>query len=251
MEYFCFGISFHSPCFLSLDAFYLSVPENYHYLNQSGCIADKTISDKNSFKEVIVSSFPSSLALKVLEVQVCGAHWHSWVQCLPVLSSMCSSLIEALILQGLTFSQKASLSFWACLYLSSSISFLLCCFKVRCNLEKCLCFEMKRVSVGRSVRLLHAFAFPCIVSYYRYISISSYITVFQSESLAQTMWHLLGGVCSAALREWSTGDFLSCSWEIHLCGVTYTKELWKHKHRFKNLNSWWNLSEWLDILHSQ
>uniref|UniRef100_A0A8V0X7R8 Myosin X n=1 Tax=Gallus gallus TaxID=9031 RepID=A0A8V0X7R8_CHICK len=35
------------------DAFYLSVPENYHYLNQSGCIVDKTISDKDSFKEVI------------------------------------------------------------------------------------------------------------------------------------------------------------------------------------------------------
>lgn len=68
-----FGISFHSPCFLSLDAFYLSVPENYHYLNQSGCIADKTISDKDSFKEVIVSCFPNSFALKELEVQVCGA----------------------------------------------------------------------------------------------------------------------------------------------------------------------------------
>ncbi|XP_010159539.1 PREDICTED: unconventional myosin-X-like, partial [Eurypyga helias] len=37
------------------DAFYLSVPENYHYLNQSGCIADKTISDKDSFKEVITA----------------------------------------------------------------------------------------------------------------------------------------------------------------------------------------------------
>ncbi|PKU48602.1 unconventional myosin-x- hypothetical protein [Limosa lapponica baueri] len=36
-------------------AFYLSVPENYHYLNQSGCIADKTISDKDSFKEVITA----------------------------------------------------------------------------------------------------------------------------------------------------------------------------------------------------
>ncbi|XP_021402400.1 unconventional myosin-X [Lonchura striata] len=37
------------------DAFYLSVPENYHYLNQSGCIVDKTISDKDSFKEVITA----------------------------------------------------------------------------------------------------------------------------------------------------------------------------------------------------
>ncbi|KAL2307883.1 hypothetical protein Nmel_000872, partial [Mimus melanotis] len=37
------------------DAFYLSVPENYHYLNQSGCTADKTISDKDSFKEVITA----------------------------------------------------------------------------------------------------------------------------------------------------------------------------------------------------
>uniref|UniRef100_U3IHW3 Myosin X n=1 Tax=Anas platyrhynchos platyrhynchos TaxID=8840 RepID=U3IHW3_ANAPP len=37
------------------DAFYLSVPENYHYLNQSGCIADKTINDKDSFKEVITA----------------------------------------------------------------------------------------------------------------------------------------------------------------------------------------------------
>ncbi|XP_028593796.2 unconventional myosin-X isoform X1 [Podarcis muralis] len=37
------------------DAFYLSVPENYHYLNQSGCVADKTINDKESFKEVITA----------------------------------------------------------------------------------------------------------------------------------------------------------------------------------------------------
>uniref|UniRef100_A0A6J0SQ08 Unconventional myosin-X n=1 Tax=Pogona vitticeps TaxID=103695 RepID=A0A6J0SQ08_9SAUR len=37
------------------DAFYLSVPENYHYLNQSGCVADKTINDKESFKEVIMA----------------------------------------------------------------------------------------------------------------------------------------------------------------------------------------------------
>lgn len=59
------GFLFHSFSFLSsLDAFYLSVPENYHYLNQSGCIADKTISDKDSFKEVIVSCFPGSLCFK-------------------------------------------------------------------------------------------------------------------------------------------------------------------------------------------
>ncbi|EMP28574.1 Myosin-X [Chelonia mydas] len=37
------------------DAFYLSVPEHYHYLNQSGCVADKTINDKDSFKEVITA----------------------------------------------------------------------------------------------------------------------------------------------------------------------------------------------------
>lgn len=43
--------------FLSVEEFYLSVPENYHYLNQSGCVEDKTISDKESFREVIVSYF--------------------------------------------------------------------------------------------------------------------------------------------------------------------------------------------------
>ncbi|XP_042320333.1 unconventional myosin-X [Sceloporus undulatus] len=37
------------------DAFYLSAPENYHYLNQSGCVADKTINDKETFKEVITA----------------------------------------------------------------------------------------------------------------------------------------------------------------------------------------------------
>lgn len=37
------------------DAFYLSVPENYHYLNQSGCVLDKTINDKESFREVITA----------------------------------------------------------------------------------------------------------------------------------------------------------------------------------------------------
>ncbi|XP_044862668.1 unconventional myosin-X isoform X1 [Mauremys mutica] len=37
------------------DAFYLSVPEHYHYLNQSGCVADKTINDTDSFKEVITA----------------------------------------------------------------------------------------------------------------------------------------------------------------------------------------------------
>uniref|UniRef100_G3UFP7 Myosin X n=1 Tax=Loxodonta africana TaxID=9785 RepID=G3UFP7_LOXAF len=35
------------------EEFYLSIPENYHYLNQSGCIEDKTINDQESFKEVI------------------------------------------------------------------------------------------------------------------------------------------------------------------------------------------------------
>ncbi|XP_048223998.1 unconventional myosin-X isoform X1 [Perognathus longimembris pacificus] len=37
------------------EEFYLSVPENYHYLNQSGCTEDKTINDKTSFKEVIMA----------------------------------------------------------------------------------------------------------------------------------------------------------------------------------------------------
>ncbi|XP_047623744.1 unconventional myosin-X isoform X2 [Phacochoerus africanus] len=37
------------------EEFYLSVPENYHYLNQSGCIADKTINDQESFREVITA----------------------------------------------------------------------------------------------------------------------------------------------------------------------------------------------------
>lgn len=46
----CFSLSF-------VEEFYLSVPENYHYLSQSGCIGDKTISDQESFREVIVSYF--------------------------------------------------------------------------------------------------------------------------------------------------------------------------------------------------
>uniref|UniRef100_A0A8C0L700 Unconventional myosin-X n=1 Tax=Canis lupus dingo TaxID=286419 RepID=A0A8C0L700_CANLU len=37
------------------EEFYLSVPENYHYLSQSGCIGDKTISDQESFREVITA----------------------------------------------------------------------------------------------------------------------------------------------------------------------------------------------------
>ncbi|XP_063154832.1 unconventional myosin-X [Candoia aspera] len=37
------------------DAFYLSAPENYHYLNQSGCVVDKTINDIELFKEVITA----------------------------------------------------------------------------------------------------------------------------------------------------------------------------------------------------
>ncbi|XP_006769508.1 PREDICTED: LOW QUALITY PROTEIN: unconventional myosin-X [Myotis davidii] len=37
------------------EEFYLSVPENYHYLNQSGCVEDKTISDQESFREVITA----------------------------------------------------------------------------------------------------------------------------------------------------------------------------------------------------
>nr|XP_005604395.1 unconventional myosin-X [Equus caballus] len=37
------------------EEFYLSVPENYHYLNQSGCVEDKTISDQESLREVIMA----------------------------------------------------------------------------------------------------------------------------------------------------------------------------------------------------
>ncbi|XP_003466776.4 unconventional myosin-X isoform X3 [Cavia porcellus] len=37
------------------EEFYLSVPENYHYLNQSGCIEDKTINDQQSFRDVITA----------------------------------------------------------------------------------------------------------------------------------------------------------------------------------------------------
>ncbi|XP_045297530.1 unconventional myosin-X isoform X4 [Leopardus geoffroyi] len=37
------------------EEFYLSVPENYHYLSQSGCVEDKTISDQESFREVITA----------------------------------------------------------------------------------------------------------------------------------------------------------------------------------------------------
>lgn len=37
------------------EEFYLSVPENYHYLNQSGCVEDKTINDEESFREVIAA----------------------------------------------------------------------------------------------------------------------------------------------------------------------------------------------------
>lgn len=45
-------------CFLFVEEFYLSVPRNYHYLNQSGCVTDRTISDQESFREVIVSYSP-------------------------------------------------------------------------------------------------------------------------------------------------------------------------------------------------
>ncbi|XP_031216105.1 unconventional myosin-X isoform X1 [Mastomys coucha] len=37
------------------EEFYLSLPENYHYLNQSGCTEDKTISDQESFRQVITA----------------------------------------------------------------------------------------------------------------------------------------------------------------------------------------------------
>ncbi|MBN3321825.1 MYO10 protein, partial [Atractosteus spatula] len=35
------------------EAFYLSQPDSYYYLKQSGCIEDKTINDKNTFHEVL------------------------------------------------------------------------------------------------------------------------------------------------------------------------------------------------------
>lgn len=53
---------------LFAEAFYLSVPENYHYLNQSECIADKTINDADSFREVIVSYFSVLHALRMTNV---------------------------------------------------------------------------------------------------------------------------------------------------------------------------------------
>ncbi|XP_075396999.1 unconventional myosin-X [Tenrec ecaudatus] len=37
------------------EEFYLSMPENYHYLNQSGCTADKTINDQGTFQDVIAA----------------------------------------------------------------------------------------------------------------------------------------------------------------------------------------------------
>uniref|UniRef100_A0A2K5KXY3 Myosin X n=1 Tax=Cercocebus atys TaxID=9531 RepID=A0A2K5KXY3_CERAT len=46
-------ILFH--LFFIYKEFYLSTPENYHYLNQSGCVEDKTISDQESFREVITA----------------------------------------------------------------------------------------------------------------------------------------------------------------------------------------------------
>ena len=53
VKYWCYVF-----VFLSVEEFYLSVPENYHYLNQSGCVTDRTISDQESFREVIVSYLP-------------------------------------------------------------------------------------------------------------------------------------------------------------------------------------------------
>lgn len=41
----------------STEAFYLLQTEKYHYLNQSGCITDETISDKETFQEVKVRLF--------------------------------------------------------------------------------------------------------------------------------------------------------------------------------------------------
>lgn len=53
VKYWCYV-----SVFLFVEEFYLSVPENYHYLNQSGCVTDRTISDQESFREVIVSYSP-------------------------------------------------------------------------------------------------------------------------------------------------------------------------------------------------
>lgn len=52
--------------FIFIEEFYLSVPENYHYLSQSGCVEDKTISDQESFREVIVSYFLIFPLLRVI-----------------------------------------------------------------------------------------------------------------------------------------------------------------------------------------
>lgn len=138
-EYFFF----HSSSFLpSSDAFYLSVPENYHYLNQSGCIVDKTISDKDSFKEVIVSCFTNSLKnargadtwgqlmeqrTKAFCTYLCSL-WHS--------GSVWSSPRG----KGLKFSDNTQLTLWACLCLPSSICFLILPFPNRLWLNYMIMF---------------------------------------------------------------------------------------------------------------
>lgn len=39
---------------LVAEAFGLSHPDSYHYLTQSGCLADKTINDHGTFQDVLV-----------------------------------------------------------------------------------------------------------------------------------------------------------------------------------------------------
>lgn len=164
MECFCFGIFFPplSSSFLSsLDAFYLSVPENYHYLNQSGCIADKTISDKDSFKEVIVSCFPSSLRFK--NAGGSGA-WGPLTE--QGTKPSCAYLHKQLSPSGTTHTGAYIFSYYFTVilnvpYLPSYIWFLLCHFKVYCNLVKLLHFGMKTISVGKALKHLHDFVLPC------------------------------------------------------------------------------------------
>ena len=42
----------HMYLLFSAERLYLSEPESYHYLNQSGCVNDPTINDANDFSKV-------------------------------------------------------------------------------------------------------------------------------------------------------------------------------------------------------
>lgn len=183
----------------------------------------------------------------MLAVQAHGAHWWSRGQSLLVLTCTCSFLIEALILQGLTFSHNTSLSFWACLYLPSNILFLLYHFKVCYNLVKWSHFGMKRMSVGKTVRHLHAFALPCIVLYYSYVSFHCFSILKLCPDIVSTGLSLQCSTWGA--KHLGFCDSLSCSWEIHLYGVTYTIDLKKMYTQIKNQVVMVSFSEWLYILY--